>query len=157
MNRISRLLPTCALLLATVGCGHGAIDGLRSSEQLALYSIDGTGKPLTDETKAAETFGGYPVLGKVEIKTGDARKQLIAALKDAIEKGKGLPLPKCFWPRQALRAIEDGKTIDYVICFECSQFTVIIDGKRSPTRPLDPSVQPTFDKPLNDAGIPLAP
>jgi hypothetical protein len=85
-------------------------------EQIILYSIDGNDyDDLDQRPKTDETLHRYPVLGKVEITDPDDRKEIITALKAA---GAG-PMPLCFWPRHAVRVVEKGRTMDYLICFEC--------------------------------------
>ena len=54
-------------------------------------------------------------------------------------------------------SFEKGKTVEYVICFECSRFEEFIGAKKLRHEPIDPNAQPAFDKPLQDAGVPIAP
>jgi hypothetical protein len=147
-----------AILIAS-GCSGSPLAKLNSPDQLTLYSIDGRDEDrrLKDlEVKSSETFHGYPVLGKVEVTDPDRRKQLIAALKDAHAR-RPTDGAKCFWPRHGIRAIEKGQTIEYVVCFECSRFEEFMGGKKLRHDLLNSDVQPTFDKPLTEAGIPIAP
>jgi hypothetical protein len=96
------------------------------------------------------------VLGKIVIADAEQRKQVIAALKEGIAQGKGQQMAKCFWPRHGILAMEKGKTVEYVICFECSCFEEFIGGKRLRHEPIESTAQPVFDKPLQDAGVPIA-
>ena len=142
-----------------LGCG-GPLAGLNSPDTLIVYSLDGRdpapeGKRGQDVPAAIGEFHSYPILGQVEIKDPAQRKQIIAALKDGIAHGG--PMAKCFWPRHGLRAIENGKTVEYVICFQCSRFEEFLAARKLRHEPIKADVQPTFDKPLQDAGIPIAP
>lgn len=127
---------TCSIVFVSfnAGCGRNSVADLEIPEQLILYSIDGQDYGPENAPKVEETFHGYPVLGKVEIKEAEKREEIIAALKDGIAGSDGT-MAKCFWPRHGIRAVEKGQTIDYVICFECYQLQVYLDGnaKSEPT------------------------
>jgi hypothetical protein len=150
------MLVGCVLVTsALVGCGRDAVAGLDTPEQLTLYSIDGRYFEPGQEPKAQEKFHGYPVLGKVEIADGDKRKEIVAALKEGLARSDGTRAA-CFWPRHAIRAVERGQTIDYVICFECYQLEAHAGGSKS-MKPITREPQPVFNKHLKETGIPLAP
>jgi hypothetical protein len=155
--RIRCLAVICyvAFVTFTIGCGRDSVAGLEAPEELILYSVDGRDFEPGQAPKAEETFHGYPVLGKVEIKEADKRKEIMAALKDGMARSDG-KMAKCFWPRHAVRAVEQGKTVDYVICFECYQLQVHLDGTAK-TEPTLREPQSVLNKHLKDAGVPLAP
>lgn len=147
--------PFFVLVLLLAGClGSDRIGNLQSAEKFTLFSIDGRREPGT--VKAIETFQGYPVLGQVEITDADVRRKLIAAFQDARARRPQLGA-KCFWPRHGIRAVQSGRTIEYVICFECFRFSEFVDGAIVRHDLLSGSAQLTFDKPLTDAGIPITP
>lgn len=146
-----------ASILILAGCSsdnpeqrHGA------PERLTLYSLD----PCpADEAKGAnsqESFHGYPVLGKLEVTDSTERRTLMAALIAAVEPGgKG---SKCFEPRHGIRVVENGRLVEYVICFKCSNYVEFTDGKKKGHGgSIDSEPQPTFNKLLTDAGIRIAP
>ena len=54
------------------------------------------------------------------------QKQLLDALYKGIADSDGNGA-KCFDPRHGIRASVDGKTVDLVICFECSWVYVFYD------------------------------
>ena len=155
------------LICGLVGCG-GLRDIPNEPERLTLFSIDGReaeadtiaraeyvrGKGVP---KAVGEFYGYPVLGSVEITDPAERRKIMAALKDGIARG-GSPAA-CFWPRHGLRAVENGKTFEYVICFACHMFGEYQDGKKvsRPKMYISHDVRPAFDAPLKAAGVPFAP
>jgi hypothetical protein len=169
------------LIVSAGGC-RSKDPELQDPEQLTLYSIDGrwneeagpANAVNTDcqsvkweerETKrtyvppegvsVTESFHGYPVLGKVEVTDPQERKRLVAALKEGT--GPEGTQGGCFCPRHAIRAVQKGRTFDYVICFQCHGVEEYVDGKRKPSRAFYNSVKPAFDQPLTDAGIPIAP
>ncbi len=147
------------IMLGTLGCRGSPIADLKAPEKLTLYSLDGREERPEGEVKtpSKESFHGYPVLGKTEISLPEQRRELLTALNEAIKQHEGKPMAKCFWPRHAIRAIENGKTIDYIICFECSRFREFLGDKQQREVPINPMAQPTFDTPLRDLGIPIAP
>src|SRR5687768_16467731 len=97
------------VLLIVVGCkadrsGESAavqLPKIRLSdpEQLTLFSIDGRASYRREDTPVAvDEFHGYPVLGKIEITDPEKRRELIAALKDAVARRPEYGA-KCFHPR----------------------------------------------------------
>ncbi len=92
---------------------------MAQATRITLYSIDGTEKNKDQKMPPAmEEFRGYPVLGKIEIKSADERAEVVQALKQGTEN-LNHGFARCFWPRHALRVERNGKITDYVICFEC--------------------------------------
>ena len=158
MLRIVLMLLGVTLL---AGCrGEPANRLPESPDQLILYSIDGPSYwkhdyELTPEQAKGETLHGYPVLGKVEITDPEQRRLVMAAIKDAIRKPK--PPTTCFIPRHAIQWVKDGKTIDLIICFQCSQYREYRNDKPDYGGGVISGTTPSIlDKTLNDAGIPLA-
>jgi hypothetical protein len=148
------LLAGCVLVAALAGCRRDPAAPLAAPDELTLYSIDGRDFEPDQEPNTAEVFYRYPVLGKVSVADPAARQEIVAALKEGMA-GKAAPAA-CFWPRHAVRAVEKGKVIDYVICFECHQLDAYADGRRkSLTTSRGP--QAVLNKYLTQAGVPLAP
>jgi len=125
-------------------------------ESLILYSIDGRDDDMRDkEPTSEEKFYGYPVLGKVDIKAPEKRKAIMTALNKGIAESEYGPAD-CFWPRHAIKVTENGKTSDYVICFECTAIYVysgISREEKGTTR----KPQLVLNKYLREANIPLTP
>src|SRR5262245_52600914 len=163
-------------ILTAAGCRTQV--ELEDPEQLTLYSIDGRapngGGPDLDCGEGAreweragpeyvppggmrvtEYFLGYPVLGKVEVTDPQERRRVVATLKASL--GSQEKMSKCFCPRHAVRAVQKGHTFEYLICFQCSDFSEFVDGEHGRWGGFDPSVKATFNQPLVDAGIPIAP
>lgn len=156
MIRLVTLWLFLALLGLVLGCRREPITMINAPEQLVLYSLH-PAKRTSDETdKIGEMFQGWRVLGKIEITEPEKQTKLLGAFKDAIARRPDSGA-RCFNPRHGLRILEKGKTLEYVVCFECSWFEEYADGVRQPKRTLNSDVQPTFDKLLTDAGIPIAP
>jgi hypothetical protein len=99
-------------------------------------------------------FHRFPVLGKVDIASSKDRTAILAAIKKGIAKG-GEPA-KCFFPRHGVKFTQAGKTMEYVICFECSQFVLYTDGVKSHEyESTADTAHPILDEHLAGAGIPL--
>jgi hypothetical protein len=54
-----------------------------------------------------------------------------------------------------MRLYDESTTIDLLICFQCNQVEIFVDGRNAPGFLIGSSPQPVFDKVLNDAGVPL--
>lgn len=124
-----------------------ALKVLQSATEFELYSID----PGHTDEKAG--FHKVKIVGKTAVKDADTRNKLVSELTKAME-GDIKPA-RCFNPRHGIRAAHDGKTVDLVICFECSQFYVY-EGKAEPSAHLliGKGAEPALDKVLKDAGVP---
>jgi hypothetical protein len=133
------------------------IPGLKSAERLVLYSIDGTRSDFRPDegSKLAEvvdTYGGCPILGKVEVTNKNDRDKLVAKLQEAVARPDG-PAANCFWPRHAILAVENGQTLEIVICFQCRQY--MLNGKGFPL--ISRRASATFNDYLKRNNIPIAP
>ncbi len=123
-----------------------------------LYSID-----FRDEGERAagtgETLHGYAVLGSVEL-SDEQRHQVVTALASAIEAANPEDVVACFAPRHVLRVEQDGRTMDYVICFHCRNYRLIAEGRplwdRS-TRLISREAEKTFNEVPEGSDIPIVP
>jgi hypothetical protein len=169
-----QLVSTCFLAALVGGCGGQSSN--RTPTELFVYSIAGTFKP-GPLPKDLETFHDYPVLGKISITDENERKSIMSTVRDSFDGNDG-KLTECFWPRHAVRAIDNGKITDYLICFECSRMEIYsgeskLDKSIKPTSllpglkerliaaglpvPAVTSLQDDLNLRLTDGGIPLAP
>ena len=150
------VLVGCVLVIsAFVGCRSDPVAGVSTPDQLTLYSINGLVPVRGKVPEGEDEFHGFPVLGKVEITDAAKRKEIMAALKEGVTRSDG-NMAKCFWPRHAIRAVEKGRTVDYVICFKCYQLEVH-EGSTMNLKPVTREPQLVFNKLLNEAGISLTP
>jgi hypothetical protein len=124
---------------------------LEKAEQIELLSLD----PARSEEKPKDDFHGWKVLGKAVVKDAEVRKKLVAAFKKGVEENKG-EVADCFNPRHGIRATHDGKTADFVICFECFQSRVYVGDKKLDGFLNTDSPEAVFDKVLKDEKVPLA-
>lgn len=166
MRRLKRLMKYLALalvsltvlLVATFVLWRLSRGVSTSPDQLTLYSINHEMNtrhlPPDQEPPPGEYLHGYLVLGKLDVNIASERKQIMAALNKGMTRSDGMS-NKCFEPRHAIRTVENGKIVDYMICFHC-RLIYIHGGEsmRSESTTSDP--QAFFNKFLTDAGISLA-
>jgi hypothetical protein len=124
---------------------------LEKASQFELLSIGHGPSPK----KPTEDFHGWPVIGKTTVKDPDARNRLVAALDKGVEENKGDSM-KCFNPRHGIRVTHDGKTADFVICFECFQVMVYVAGEKEQRFLITDSPASVFNQTLQHANVPLA-
>jgi hypothetical protein len=119
---------------------------LESATELTVYSIDPEGKTTAlERLDQAKTFHGYRIRSRVDIK-GETKSELLGKLYSAVAENPG---PKrCFNPRHGIRAKTDSRSVDMVICFECSQARIYVDGKEVRGTTLSEWPQQAFDDAL---------
>jgi len=151
-------LPFAMSIALMTGCSKPPADDLPDDpDELTLYSIDGTGT-WRGPTKGPPLYD-HPVLGWVEITDPGQRREIMAAVKDAIRAAPtdGKPMA-CWMPRHLLRMTKDGKAADLLICFECHSYGIrwrdSSGGKRGR---ILPDGQPPLDRILAGAGVPAVP
>lgn len=98
---------------------------LNKADTFELYSLDPERSRNKKDAGGAD-FRGWTILGKTAVKDAETRKRLVTALYDGIAKSDGSGA-RCFDPRHGIRASAEGKSVDLVICFECSWVYVFLD------------------------------
>jgi hypothetical protein len=157
----SVFVPLLALLLATTPASADTIpDQLRAilekAEHFELFSLNPT-DPLSENKKEPkETFHGWEVLGKTTVKDAETRKKLVDAFEKGVADNKG-PHANCFDPRHGIRVTHDGKTADFVICFECRHVHAIVGDQPAKAFLITDSPEAAFDSVLKEAKVFLAP
>jgi hypothetical protein len=136
-------------LLTLAGCGDP--DG--PIESMTLYSLDGQTHFSQKKPWKGEKFHGFGVIGKTEIASASDRLAILTAVKKGIAQSDGAEA-KCFWPHHAISVVQNGKKIEYVICFTCLQLKRYADGG-SKEIPTTASPADTLDAQLQKAGVPL--
>jgi hypothetical protein len=124
---------------------------LEKAEQFELLSLS----PDRPQEKPRDAFHDWKILGKTTVKDAEARQKLVAAFKKGVEDNKGIAAA-CFNPRHGIRVTHDGKTSDFVICFECYQVQVFVGDKQEKGFLITDSPTSAFDGILKEANIPLA-
>jgi len=168
MTLMQRLFPLTlgALSFVAMGCGQSSLKPTAVADVpellrpfarascVTLLSIDGT---KDNPPKTADDFHGYPVLGRVEIKTANERDEIFKALKSATANQNGNPL-LCFWPRHAFRVEKDGHVVDYLICFQC-KYLMIFEGEGTESKDylINQAPRELLDGYFKKHNIPVAP
>jgi hypothetical protein len=122
-------------------------DIFRSGEKIVVYSLDPQ-KASTSNLK--DGFRGYPILAQAEILDPNLRSEL----KSTLVKGmnQNAVAAKCFNPRHGLRVTSGLRTVDLVICFECSSLEVH-STKRVSVVSVSKSAEPLVDRILRSTKI----
>lgn len=124
---------------------------LDNAEQFELLSLN----PDRRAGKQSDHFHGWNILGRTAVTDVHTRNRLVAAFKKGVEENQG-QVARCFNPRHGIRVTRDGKTVDFVICFECLSAQVYVGGKREKGLLTTGSPEATFDDVLRAAKIALA-
>jgi len=126
-----------------------AATAMRNADSLELLSLD------PRRGRADADFHKHKVLGRTTVTDPVTRKLLYSSLQSGARWN--LPFPAlCFNPRHGIRATAEGRTIDLVICFECSHVEVWQGESLLTTFFVGQSPESVFDQVLRDAGLPLA-
>lgn len=127
------------------------------SQELTLYSIETIVRSSDDEPSAVdmqniEQFHGYRVLGKVVIRDPIVRAQIKKFLYRSIDEG--FAPAACFNPRHGIRAVQNNRVVEMIICFECGQMGVYADGQEGHAIVRGSIVENYYNRVLRTAGIP---
>jgi hypothetical protein len=95
---------------------------LTYADYLVVFSLlpEQRGRP-----EQVTQFHGYPVLGKVEVRTPEAFGQVIESLRRGIY-GDSI-VKRCWDPHHGVRAVSGDRCFDLVICFQCECMHVFSD------------------------------
>ena len=86
------------------------------------------------------------------VKDAESQKKILA-VAETIKVGTGA---KCFDPRHGIRVTTGGKSVDLIICFECSWVYVYLDKDDEAAHlTIKRDQQPALNKILTDAKVPL--
>jgi acyl-CoA thioesterase I len=117
-------------------------------ESMTLYSL------TPEQTKATDNFESYVIPGKVEIVSSEERTAIFAAVQRGIDQGYTHGAFGCFEPHHGVRVRRNGKTYDYVLCFQCLNVDEFVDGQFVTERTMDWTAKDIIDKHLKAAHVP---
>ncbi|MGC4001618.1 MAG: hypothetical protein QM811_00045 [Pirellulales bacterium] len=138
-------------MLSLAGCGE-VPQRIPSADELTIYSLKEGHKYSENPIPGYESFGGYPVLGKLEIVDPAERAAIVTALNKSIaEESK---VADCYQPRHGFHILTAGKSYGYTVCFGCGQYQSIEVGNPDGGA-ISTSAQPRIDAILRKAGVPL--
>jgi hypothetical protein len=124
---------------------------LEKAARFELLSLD----PKTHDEDPTIGFHGWKVLGKAVVDDAAIAKKLVVALKQGAEESDGAAAG-CFHPRHGIHVTHNGKSADFVICFECLSVNLYVTENAEDGFQITRSPQPVFDEVLKKAGVPLA-
>lgn len=125
MHRSLRWSVLLALPTLLAACSSHAVpdeagpflEALRSCESMELFAIDpssGYDAPV----EAPDRLRGTRVLGRARIDAAADRAEVARLVGEGVVQSDG-SLALCFEPRHGLRIVADGRTHDFVVCYEC--------------------------------------
>jgi len=160
MRRFACIAMSVLLTFENAGCTGQKLKPLPSNassflleaDQIELLSLD---PKQSDDGSLKDGFHGWKVLGRTVIENADTKKSVISALERGYAEGSNAL--KCFWPRHAIHANHNEKTVDIIICFECRQFLIYLDDQQGEYLLMSAFPEPALDKALTEANVPLAP
>jgi len=125
-------------------------------DDLTLYALHPSDYFAESEANLAALprFHGYPILGEAPLTDPAQRAELASLLWECIAADDGTRAA-CFNPRHGLRATKDGKSADWVICFECLSMHVIDDSGTQVNLGGPSDVEPAFSKIFTGSGLVL--
>lgn len=145
-------MPTNAQVQGALPNGSQAIfDG---ADKFVLYSLDPheSMKNMGHKTY----FHEFGILGETAISDKATMQRLRESFYDGITNDENM-MAACFNPRHGLRAIKNGKNLDFLICFECGQEQTFFNGKSVGRAEVNRRPQNTFDRIYTDAGLKMEP
>ena len=153
-SRYSVSIALFAIVIPSFGCGGGQrlpadVTGiLEKADEIELYSLN----PDKRTKKATGGLRGWIVLGQTTL-SGDEKKAILEALHKGIADSDG-SVAACFNPRHGIKATHDGKTVELVICYECSSISGWNDGTRFSVLTADGPAK-EFNRVLEAKGVAL--
>jgi hypothetical protein len=117
---------------------------LEKADRFELLSLN------AERDTSKDAFHGWKVVGTSVVKDQDVRRKLIAAFEKGVAESKGGPA-FCFDPHHGIRVTRDGKTADFVVCFDCFQVRAHVGDVLEANLIITNSPRPVFDSVL-DAG-----
>lgn len=137
-------------VLAGSGCSSlpaSAVGVLENADQFQIFALE---PYATNEPKPTDTvFHGHVVLARAEVKDPKVRAKIAFIVERGVRQG-GMQA-KCFNPRHGVHAMQGKRTVDLVICYECSAVEVVEDGNATTVTTGD--VQSELDEAFQAAGV----
>jgi hypothetical protein len=127
------------ILILLLGCTASADAAAQAPEvfpnslRVALHHADVLEGLVLDPQQAPikemADFHGWRVT-KTQAIVADARRRVIDALVAGVNEYSGAP-ERCFIPHHGLHVVYQQHVFDFVICFQCHQIHVYVEGQES--------------------------
>jgi hypothetical protein len=147
------LVPLLAAVLT--GCTQPISTTSPAPGRVVIYAIDGTEKNDAQYGPETPRFRGFPILGQVAVVDPETQREIVRLIAESLADENRTQM-KCFWPRHAVTIDVEGKTTDYVLCFQCRN-AVVYSPDRGPYVTVGKASEPLLTKLLTDAGVAIAP
>lgn len=103
---------------------------LVGSERVELLALDPYSYDPEASTEDTRHFHGWTVFGRTDAESAGARDRIVGLVHRCV-RIPPMGVAMCFSPRHGLSITKDGHVTDLVICFECRQMEVYVDGERA--------------------------
>lgn len=162
-------LATLSLVLLAASCSKSApvgkpapvasdvatiLDAPDRLEILALEPYHGRRGGASDFD--AGLFHGHQVLGSALLPDAETRRDLIKLVYQGLHDSHDMKA-RCFNPRHGISATRDGRTVELVICYECSQVDIHGPGAQEAQLDTSPKVEPEISRLFRSAGVTVQP
>lgn len=87
----------------------------------------------TARGEAIDHLYGYQVMCDAEVDDVELRREITKLVASGLAPEGGTDA--CFNPRHGIRAVVDGRTIEFVICYECRSLQIYEDGDFKASHP----------------------
>ena len=117
-----------------MNCDSAAIEDIRSADHLTLYSLVPCGTWSLSTTYPEDAarfrrlpiFHDFPVLGSFSVAPGEPLRGWTELLGSSLVKREQMVCD--FMPRHGIRAVKNGRTTDFLMCFSCGDLFVTHHG-----------------------------
>jgi len=128
---------------------------LAAAEAVEVLSLDPDAGRADPRPGEAVRFHEWMVLGSTTVNGRDAVARLVGRVEGAVTEATVLDEALCFRPRHGLRARAKDTVVELVICYECRQLNVYVDGRFRKHCPTKPAPAEALDAVLTQAKVPL--
>ena len=155
LRRCAVFLAMAAVVSLAFACGNTlpapAASVFDAAEELEIFTIQSTmetqGEPFPPDTILLQ---GHRVVASAIVKDSAQRQEITRIVNSGIDPDT-FPA-SCFIPRHALRAKRAGKVVELVICYQCQQIQIFVNGSRIETITTN-NVQAELDAAFARAGL----
>jgi hypothetical protein len=148
-----------SFLLMFAHCASATFDGderklpaglkaaLEKGDRFELLTLN------AERDTSKDGFHGWKVVGTSVINDRDVRRKLIVAFEKGVAESKGGPA-FCFDPHHGIRVTREGKTVDFVLCFDCFQVRAYVGDALEANLITTNSPRAVFDNVLDASKVP---
>lgn len=135
-------------LLSGLGCRPAlvpALESLNRTDQFEIYALE----PSDGDRSGPSAFHGFTIVGRANVDDSSSQRTIAEIVDRGVRMGGNQA--RCFNPRHGIHATGSGRTVDLVICYECSSIVVHENGQSSTL--VTGNVQGDLDAAFQSAGL----